>query len=193
MASNGNLCWSFEDIAACCCWDPWVAASPGWSRLVSWVCPAVDVAPATVTLPGVLFGSAQFKPENSQSFSWKEQHSMGQEKNRQEHVKRPVTSGNASVAVSTDSHTSAVASQKLPVDDRPERCASHLAGLGKRISRHFCPEVPVAYVPILDGHAVAAEATEALDPGTLKVWNCTVTPLPCAEPKACPSIGTSAG
>lgn len=38
--------------------------------------------------------------------------------------------GNASVAVSTNGHTSAEASKGLPVDDRPKRCDCLVLGPG---------------------------------------------------------------
>lgn len=84
--------------------------------------------------------------------------------------------GDAGVAVSTVGHTSAVASQKLLDDDWVEKCEGAVLSLGIPISRHFCPETPVAYVLILDGHAVAAKVAKALDPCVY--WAALPLPVP---------------
>lgn len=107
------------------------------------------------------------RTKNLKIFNWREKKKKAQWVKRRtvcDGIKRAATSGNASVAVSTDTHTSAVALQELPVDDRHEKWQSHVTGIGIQLPRNFCREIPFAYVLILDGHAVAAKVAEALDP-----------------------------
>lgn len=121
MASNERSCWPREEVAACCCWDPWAAAWPGWSRLACCPWPLVDVAPAAVTLPRVLLVSAHPEVEDLASCNWDEQSSSSTEKNRNEQDQVCSASGNASVTVSTDINTGMVASQELPGDGQVSR------------------------------------------------------------------------